>query len=70
VALLEGVAELVVARGRRFDSHDLRGGLPADPEALLLGRSGKLRAPTMRVGNRLLVGYNKEMYESVFGIAG
>ena len=34
---------------------------------LLLGRSGKLRAPTMRVGDRLLIGYNREILESVFG---
>ncbi len=29
--------------------------------ALLLGRSGKLRAPTMRAGTTLLVGYNVEL---------
>ena len=33
--------------------------------AMMLGRSGKLRAPTIRSGNRLLVGYNAEMLESV-----
>ncbi len=59
-----------MTRGRRFEIHDLSQGLPDDPEALLLGRSGKLRAPTMRVGDRLLVGFNKEMYAATFGTPG
>ncbi len=60
----------MVAKGRRFETHDLRRGLPEDPEALLLGRSGKLRAPTMRVGDRLLVGFHQDMYETAFGSGG
>ena len=32
---------------------------------LLLGRSGKLRAPTIRVGGSLMVGYSQEMFASV-----
>ena len=27
----------------------------------MLGRSGKLRAPAMRVGDKFLVGYNSEI---------
>lgn len=29
----------------------------------MLGRSGKLRAPTSRVGRRLIVGYNADLLE-------
>lgn len=29
----------------------------------MLGRSGKLRAPTSRVGGRLIVGYNADLLE-------
>lgn len=38
---------------------------PSDEEllALMLGRSGKLRAPVVRTGNRLIVGYNADLYE-------
>jgi arsenate reductase-like glutaredoxin family protein len=35
--------------------------------ALLLGRSGKLRAPTIRTGTRVLVGYNAEIMEDLLG---
>lgn len=75
--------ELLVAKGRRVQRFDLAAGPLGDAALtkamvgsstnlvdLLLGRSGKLRAPTLRVGDRLLVGYNREMLESVFGEAG
>lgn len=72
-ALLEDIREVVVARGRRYDRFDLSApGASAEAAErivgsskslvdLLLGRSGKLRAPTMRVGQTLLVGFNADM---------
>lgn len=61
--MLEGVEELWVAKGRRVLRFDLSTGRPTDAELLdlMLGRSGKLRAPTSRVGRRLLVGYNEDL---------
>jgi arsenate reductase-like glutaredoxin family protein len=35
--------------------------------ALLLGPSGNLRAPTIRAGRTLLVGFEPETYGKVFG---
>ena len=83
LTLLEGVRELLVAKGRKVQRFDLAEGRPDDGALtgamvgsytsltdLLLGRSGKLRAPTMRVGNRLLVGYNQEMLETAFAPSG
>ena len=63
LALLEGVDELWVAKGRKVVRFDLRRDRPTDEELLsvMLGRSGKLRAPTSRVGRRLLVGYNEDL---------
>ena len=63
LALLEGVSDLYVARGKKIVHVDLSAERPADADlvALLCSRFGKLRAPTMRSGNRLLVGYNAEM---------
>ena len=34
--------------------------------ALLLGPTGNLRAPTLRKGKTLVVGFNQEAYEKVF----
>ncbi len=52
---------MAVARGRKFERIGLADGPPADLADRMLGRSGKLRAPTMRVGDALLVGFHAEM---------
>ena len=33
----------------------------------VIGPSGNLRAPTWRIGNEFIVGFNPELYEEVFG---
>ena len=35
----------------------------------MLGPTGNLRAPTLRIGATLLVGYNDEVYQQALGIA-
>ena len=68
--LLQGAAEVLVARGRSVRRFALTGegaSAPAEVVGFLLGRTGKLRAPTLKVGDRLVVGYNKELLERVFG---
>lgn len=39
----------------------------ADFEKKILGPSGNLRAPAMRMGKTWLVGYSEETYERLFG---
>ena len=53
----------MIAKGKKFLTYDLKKERPTNKEllALLLGRSGKLRAPSIRAGKRLLVGYNEEL---------
>ena len=60
LSTLEGVTELYVARGKKSIFLDLAHNRPSDEDLLelLLGRSGKLRAPSVRIGKRLIVGYN------------
>ncbi|MEZ6006130.1 MAG: ArsC family (seleno)protein, partial [Planctomycetota bacterium] len=36
-------------------------------EAAMLGPSGNLRAPTIRKGKTLIVGFHEELYEEIFG---
>jgi len=59
-----GVDDLWVAKGKAAVHVDLRTSRPAKAEllALLLGPTGALRAPTLRVGRTLLVGFNAEAY--------
>ena len=33
----------------------------------VIGPSGNMRAPTWRIGNEFIVGFNPELYEEVFG---
>jgi arsenate reductase-like glutaredoxin family protein len=65
LSLLDGVDELVVTRGKKILSFDLVNDRPGDEEilGLILGRSGKLRAPAIRAGARLLVGYAPGLLE-------
>ncbi len=61
--VLDGVDHLHVAKGRKAVHIDLRKQRPSDDEllGLLLGRSGKLRAPTLRKGKTLVVGFNADL---------
>ena len=67
LGVLSGISDLFVAKGKKILHFDLKSERPSDDALLevLLGRSGKLRAPTLRAGSKLLVGYNQEMLDTV-----
>ena len=69
LALLAGVKELFIAKGKKTLRFDMASERPADAELLelLLGRSGKLRAPALRYGSRFIVGYNQELLPTALG---
>jgi len=58
-----------VGRGKKLVHFDLKKEPPSDAELLkhILGPTGNLRAPTIRVGQTMLVGFNEEAYAKVFG---
>jgi hypothetical protein len=60
---------LIAARGKKITTIDLHTAPPADDvlAGLLLGPTGNLRAPTMRVGQTILVGYNEQAFTEMFG---
>jgi len=62
--MLKGADLLVAARGKKVERVDLRAGKPdkATVERLMLGPTGHLRAPTLRVGRTLLVGFDEQAY--------
>lgn len=70
MALLDEVDEVFAAKGRRVAHVDLTRARPGVEElkALVLGPTGNLRAPTLRVGRRLLVGFEEETWRRVFGV--
>ena len=66
-ALVHEVERVVVAKGRSV--RELPGGMDASDEVVdaLLGPTGKLRAPTLRIGRTVLVGFDHERYRQVLG---
>ena len=66
MALIAKADEVLVAKGKKL----LRFSPSADDSdaiaGAILGRSGTLRAPAIRVGKTFLVGFNPEAYSEVF----
>ncbi len=67
--LARTAAKVVVARGQKVVSFDMRREPPDDETlaAYLLGPTGNLKAPTLRVGDTLLVGFGEAAYRQVLG---
>ena len=66
--MLKDVDELYVAKGKRVVHVDLRSAKPPRAEllGLLLGPTGNLRAPTLRKGRTLVVGFDESTYGALF----
>lgn len=69
LALARSMARIVTGRGKKVTILDLSADAPDDDTLaeLLLGRTGNLKAPTLKVGTTLLVGYSEAAYREVFG---
>ena len=63
--LFKGASSVVVAKGKKTLTFDPKKELEAISE-VAIGRSGNLRAPTLKVGKRYLVGFSAEVWESFF----
>jgi hypothetical protein len=69
LAVAAQVDEIYAAKGRNVVHLDLKKGRP-DRETLrklLLGPTGNLRAPTLRRGKTLIVGFDEATYRKVLG---
>ena len=57
---------VIVTRGAKVTAFDMLKNPPSDAEllAVILGPTGNLRAPTIRRGRTLLVGFNEEAYSN------
>ena len=60
---------VVVARGKKVLTFDMKQAPPDDDTlaAALLGPTGNLKAPTLRLGDTLLVGFGDPAYQQVLG---
>ncbi len=57
----------MVAKGKKVLSFDPRKDDLDDIAAVVIGPSGNLRAPSMKLGKSWLVGFNEEAYTRQFG---
>jgi arsenate reductase-like glutaredoxin family protein len=64
--LIRDAGKIYIAKGKKLDEFD---GGKATKEILekMLGTTGNLRAPTVKAGKKLLVGFNEDVYGKVFG---
>lgn len=68
-ALLKGQRRLVVAKGKKVSEFKLpaRGNAPDEAVDAMLGPTGNLRAPTIRVGDTIVVGYHEATFDELLG---
>ena len=69
LSVLKDVDEIYAAKGKQVVHMDLKRGKPSRAELLgvLLGPTGNLRAPTLRKGRTLIVGFDEATYKRVLG---
>jgi arsenate reductase-like glutaredoxin family protein len=60
--------QLIAAKGKKVTTLELAPASPSDDTLadLMLGPTGNMRAPTLRVGETLLVGYNDAVFADIF----
>jgi arsenate reductase-like glutaredoxin family protein len=69
LGLLREVDEIYASKGKQVLHVDLRKEKPGEAalKGLLLGPTGNLRAPTLRRGRTLIVGFDEATYARLFG---
>lgn len=65
--LLKEANTLLVTKGQKYQEINLKKTELTDEELLklIMGPTGNLRAPTFKIGKKLVVGFNEEMYQSL-----
>jgi len=66
--LAHRASRVIVARGKKVVTFDMKKDPPDDQTLLkhMLGPTGNLRAPTLRRGKILLVGFNEDEFAPLF----
>ncbi len=65
--LAKSAARVIVAKGKNVQRFQPGGKAPADLVEAMLGPTGNLRAPTLRVGKTVLVGFDEATFREVLG---
>lgn len=67
LSLARQMTEIYNCKGSKYTYLNLRDNKPSDKELAenIMGPTGNLRAPSLRVDSTLLVGFNEEVYNKV-----
>jgi hypothetical protein len=60
--LLKGATSVTIAKGKKFQKFENVAGQKEEIISQAMGPSGNLRAPTYRVGDEFVIGFNPELY--------
>ena len=63
--LAKKASKLIVAKGKKVTVFTTKGGASDEAIDAMLGPTGNLRAPTLRSGKTVLVGFNEDEYRDV-----
>lgn len=61
--IINSATTVYIAKGKKFIEFDPNGGAKEEILKNALGRSGTLRAPTFKVNDKVIIGFNEELYE-------
>ncbi|MBU4262372.1 MAG: hypothetical protein KKC76_10970 [Proteobacteria bacterium] len=65
--LLADSNRILIASGKKIREYSPRPDKKEEILKIVLGRSGTLRAPTLKIGNTFYIGYSNEMYDKLVG---
>jgi hypothetical protein len=60
-------SRVVVMKGKKVQDFEPGGKAPKALVDVMLGPTGNLRAPTIKLGKTVLVGFNAEVFDDVLG---
>ena len=65
--MLSAADRLVAVKGKKISEFDVKKAVSDEAVTAMLGPTGNLRAPTIRVGKTLFVGFNQDVFEAELG---
>ncbi|MBU0908240.1 MAG: hypothetical protein KKA54_09500 [Proteobacteria bacterium] len=65
--LLADSNKILIASGNKIREYSPGPDKKEEILKIVLGRSGTLRAPTLKIGNTFYIGYSNEMYDELVG---
>ncbi len=65
--MLKQASRLIAMKGKKVAEFQLAKAVTKEAVEATLGPTGNMRAPTMKVGKTVLVGFNEEIFNDVFG---